>query len=48
MGNVSSLVSGLSFDNMSADDEECNKGRLLFAYREYVKHDPNFFDTLTK
>ena len=48
MGNVSSLVSGLSFDAMSADDQNCNKERLIFAYREYVKHDPNFFATLTK
>ena len=48
MGNMSSLVNGLSFNNMSATDVDTNKDRLFFAYQEYLKLDPKFFETLDK
>ena len=48
MGNVATLVNSISFNNQDVGEEDSNKGRLIFAYKEYAKHDPNFFTTLTK
>ena len=44
MGNVATIINSINFNDQAAGVENRNKDRLLFAYKEYVKRDPDFFN----